>query len=828
MLPIVPIALTLGVVGLIAAAASQRAAKKAETAPSLPPLPGSTPTTTLPGITVPAVTLPLPMVTLPVVTPAVTPSPAATAVIQTQQKQAEAAAVQAAPTPKAMTPEQLSRYNDLMRALGGDFADPKDIAAATLYASQLEDAGFPERAKNLRAVAAAAATKVKVPVPAALTTLPADVSTKAARVLALESDPKKIRAFIGQLNASYKGVNGVAELVKLLETKAVSLETVKDQAATADKVAEVLKNETPTASAAQQVLPANLQAALDGALNGIGVLDGKVTGNANQQGIDLAKQTSALLKANGYQTAAEKLDALIQQTQAKMGSTATPTTSTATSGYKYRVVKDDNPYSLAKKYAPLNDANRWKELVRANPQKPVDPKKGNFKTLFANELLSWPAGWTVPGASAVTPATVPVVTPAPIPSNTATPSTSLPATVEVVKAKTYTVKADDYLSKIAKVLINDASRWRELRDANPQKAVDPKTGNFKTLVPGEVLTLPASWNVPSVSGYGQSIIIGTEEHLAPLAASPQGVFLNVRFETRGRRLLAHGYLGAGVDAQLFTVDVDMAPIAVAIAKYHDKLHAQVGCVSCGEDSRAFVAGCIGGDCEGIEVGRRKGAFRKLGRAVKRIAKGKALKKLGTVVRKVKNTLRNPLFKGAMHAAAAIFPPVGAPALAVMKSANMVLDKVDEVKNKVSFVKHRVEDGLKAGRKLAKLANRSKRKARAAMLRKGASAQQAETVARKVASAQVAKVLSKAPGLRKKLVRAVTLKKRLEQAQVSGVFDRLARKAPIVRKLQKIEQQANQGDPRARQFMTVLRLVKAQRERAVARGMNVPRGTIGRL
>jgi hypothetical protein len=57
----------------------------------------------------------------------------------------------------------------------------------------------------------------------------------------------------------------------------------------------------------------------------------------------------------------------------------------------------------------------------------------------------------------------------------------------------YIVEDGDYLSKIAQRLVGNAGRWRELRDANPQKKPWDKNGNFRTLNADEHLTLPASW-----------------------------------------------------------------------------------------------------------------------------------------------------------------------------------------------------------------------------------------------------------------------------------------------------------------------------------------------
>lgn len=47
--------------------------------------------------------------------------------------------------------------------------------------------------------------------------------------------------------------------------------------------------------------------------------------------------------------------------------------------------------------------------------------------------------------------------------------------------------------KIAAECVGDGRRWRELVDANPSKARSDATGNFVSLMPGEVLRLPGAW-----------------------------------------------------------------------------------------------------------------------------------------------------------------------------------------------------------------------------------------------------------------------------------------------------------------------------------------------
>lgn len=61
---------------------------------------------------------------------------------------------------------------------------------------------------------------------------------------------------------------------------------------------------------------------------------------------------------------------------------------------------------------------------------------------------------------------------------------------------TYKVKPGDSPSKIAAALVHDGNRWKELVAANPQKK-RAKDGNFASLVPGELLQLPASWGANS-------------------------------------------------------------------------------------------------------------------------------------------------------------------------------------------------------------------------------------------------------------------------------------------------------------------------------------------
>jgi nucleoid-associated protein YgaU len=76
---------------------------------------------------------------------------------------------------------------------------------------------------------------------------------------------------------------------------------------------------------------------------------------------------------------------------------------------------------------------------------------------------------------------------------------SVPPSAGVATGGTYTVKKGDFPIKIAKALTGDSNRWHELIAANPTKPTK-SDGNFATLMPGEVLHLPATWNTLALSG----------------------------------------------------------------------------------------------------------------------------------------------------------------------------------------------------------------------------------------------------------------------------------------------------------------------------------------
>jgi hypothetical protein len=108
----------------------------------------------------------------------------------------------------------------------------------------------------------------------------------------------------------------------------------------------------------------------------------------------------------------------------------------------------------------------------------------------------------VPSPIPSPPSPKPSVLP-PVPSPSPSPSPS-----PVPTSGTYTVLSGDFPIKIAQKLVHDGGRWKELIAANPNKkrAAD---GNFASLLPGEVLHLPASW-------------VDTNAAKAPVLSLPMG------------------------------------------------------------------------------------------------------------------------------------------------------------------------------------------------------------------------------------------------------------------------------------------------------------------
>jgi nucleoid-associated protein YgaU len=148
----------------------------------------------------------------------------------------------------------------------------------------------------------------------------------------------------------------------------------------------------------------------------------------------------------------------------------------------YTVLPGDFPIKIAQKLT--GNGNRWHELIAANPAKKTGAD-GNFTTLLPGEVLKLPASWS---AATPAPLAMPSLPTLQLPLNVPAALSALTST----SGSTYKVLPGDFPIKIAQKLTGNGNRWHELVAANPQKKTGAD-GNFVSLMPGEVLQLPASW-----------------------------------------------------------------------------------------------------------------------------------------------------------------------------------------------------------------------------------------------------------------------------------------------------------------------------------------------
>jgi hypothetical protein len=81
---------------------------------------------------------------------------------------------------------------------------------------------------------------------------------------------------------------------------------------------------------------------------------------------------------------------------------------------------------------------------------------------------------------------------------------------------TYIVESGDGPIRIAKKLVGDGNRWRELLAANPKKKV-ASNGNFVSLLVGERINVPVSWeqDMTKITPAGGAVVVPAAVDAAP-------------------------------------------------------------------------------------------------------------------------------------------------------------------------------------------------------------------------------------------------------------------------------------------------------------------------
>lgn len=313
-------------------------------------------------------------------------------------------------------------------------------------------------------------------------------------------------------------------------------------------------------------------------------------------------------------------------------------------------------------------------------------------------------------------------------------------------------------------------------------------------------------------------VIGAESRtITP--ASPHAVWLKTIFEFRGNKLYAHGFLSTHGNSEVFTVQVDLLPLAAFVARYHNRLHGKVsGCIGCTHEE--VVSGCIG--CAEVGAGKKK---LKLGKALKSIAKAKAIK---AIAKAGKAIIKSKVTGALVAVAATVYPPVGAPALAAYTAANVAINAVEKAQDikrralKVPAIKKLDGYAKKVARSTAaKLLVKAKHKG---LIEKHGKAKVLGAIAslsKKIAGRKVGKVLAKAPAIKRGIVKAVQLKKALRNPKTAAALTRLKAKGNVTtNRVRAIVDRAKAGDVKAKKAASILSTVAEHRARMEKRAPGV--------
>lgn len=289
----------------------------------------------------------------------------------------------------------------------------------------------------------------------------------------------------------------------------------------------------------------------------------------------------------------------------------------------------------------------------------------------------------------------------------------------------------------------------------------------------------------------------------------RGLWFRTNIYQEGHMLKAVTYCVLGTKVECFRAEVDLRPIAKAVAAYHKRLH-QAGIVG------DTIIGFLGGLKKAVKrIGRNKlvskvykpmkkltiatatGYYyalpKKTRRRIHQTRIVKALKKTKTY-KKASSTGKAVIqskVTGALAAGAAVvYPPVGVPALAAYSAANAYLAAIDNGKSVYTTV--------------------------ARIAKKNSTFKKVAGKLRKFGKEKVVGLLRKTPGLKKYLAKGLKRKaavnKFLKLGGAAKLKSIMQRKRMVQRHLLALRAKAMAGDVNARKGARVISLVAENRAR----------------
>lgn len=252
--------------------------------------------------------------------------------------------------------------------------------------------------------------------------------------------------------------------------------------------------------------------------------------------------------------------------------------------------------------------------------------------------------------------------------------------------------------------------------------------------------------------------------MQPTALSPTSkrpLYLQTRVYRCGSKLKAVTHMVIDGHPRVINAEVDLKPIARQLAR------------------RARNQARIHG--ERITVGKFGDKFK---RWVDKVGKSKLVKDISKGVQQVgkiaKDVIKSPITKGIVGGVAAVFPPVGVPALAALATANVAISVVDQAGRVAKTVGNAVDTVKRGAQVVQAVAKLPKNKRRAALERNPRAA----TVLRQTASAKrtIAKAKANRGSLMLLKARSDKAKAQLKKIALQAKFSKDPVKRDHARKL----------------------------------------------